>query len=77
VLTLAYGKPMAKVLIAKRPQLVKLGERKIDYKELHWLLAKHFDNAEEVFGEEEEPPVEGPLKRSAHRTGAKEHRAKR
>ena len=75
VLTLAYGKSLANVLIAKRHQLVKLHAR--DHKHFRELLAKHFDNSEEVFGEEEEPPVGGPLQRSARRTGAKEHRAKR
>ena len=75
VLTLAYGKSLANVLIAKRHQLVKL--HAMDHKHLRELLAKHFDNSMEVFGEEEEPPVGGPLPRSAHRTGAKDHRAKR
>ena len=78
VLTLAYGKALANVFIAKRPQLEKLDaslfKRMIDHKHLSEFLAKHFDNST---GEEEEPPVGGPLPRSAHRTGAKDHRAKR
>jgi hypothetical protein len=81
VLTLAYGKALANVFIAKRPQLAKLDatlfKRMIDHKDLRDVLAKHFDNSTDVFGEEEQPPVGDPLPRSAHRTGAKDHRAKR